>query len=695
MAGLVGGVGLLPRRRGGGGRGRRGGPLRHDDPAAQRHRLAAPGPRAHHGDRGLPDEVAPHERAPVPVAAGHRPRRHRHAGGGGEEAQEGAQHHAPRPGPRGLHLRGVEVEGVVRQPHHDAAAAPGRVGRLEPRGIHDGRQLVGGRQGGLRAPHRGGPHLPRHAPGELVVHAQDGHLGHRGGLHRPGGQDDDVRAGPRAPVRVRHAHLVRLQGGRLRRGDRRRDHASGDDAGRHGRRGAPGRPAVHAPARQDAGAPLQRPQDPHRVRRRAGRYVLRLGRRQDHAGARPQRFCVRPPSRPARDHHLHGHGRDQRERRAVHGRDAVRRALPDQEAAGGDGPAARRREQQDAHPDLQPQRRRHRAAAQAAVVGELPVDGQGGGGRRARRFAQDRAGLPRGHLVPLAGQHPRLVHQPAAVVGPPRARVLRHHQGPRGRGRPQQRRLLGRGARRGRGATHGRRALWRGRGGHHARAGRGRAGHVVQLGAVPLQHRRVAGHGAPRLQGLLPGHAARDGPRHPLLLGGAHGHDGAQALRRAALQDGVPARHGARQVRPQDEQVAGQRDRPDGGHLRLPAGRPAREARPGQPAAEGGREGQEGPVARLPRRHPRVRRRRHALRPAGVHGAGPRRQPRHQPRRRLPPVLQQAVERDQVRAQELRRRRRLRARHGPARHHRAPRGAPRAPAGARLVDPVAPGVRRR
>ena len=55
--------------------------LLHRHPAAQRHRLAAHGPRAQQHAAGHPGPLRAHARQGRAVAAGHRPRRHRHADG--------------------------------------------------------------------------------------------------------------------------------------------------------------------------------------------------------------------------------------------------------------------------------------------------------------------------------------------------------------------------------------------------------------------------------------------------------------------------------------------------------------------------------------------------------------------------------------------------------------------------------------
>ena len=65
-------------------------------------------------------------------------------------------------------------------------------------------------------------------------------------------------------------------------------------------------------------------------------------------------------------------------------------------------------------------------------------------------------------------------------------------------------------------------------------AGRGRPRHVVQLGAMAVRDDGVAG----RYEGsapFLPDDGARHGLRHHLLLGRAHGHDGAALRRRRAV----------------------------------------------------------------------------------------------------------------------------------------------------------------
>ena len=131
-------------------------------------------------------------------------------------------------------------------------------------------------------------------------------------------------------------------------------------------------------------------------------------------------------------------------------------------------------------------------------------------------------------LPPLARQHPGLVHQPPAVVGPPHPGVVPegHRPGETHRGRPP---------RSGEGARFARRP---GRSGELG-AGGGRARHLGVLLALAVRHHGLAGpgrDGSGRLRFLLPDNDPRHGPRHHLLLGGAddHGRPRIRPARRAA-----------------------------------------------------------------------------------------------------------------------------------------------------------------
>ena len=115
----------------------------------------------------------------------------------------------------------------------------------------------------------------------------------------------------------------------------RRDHAAGDDAGRHRGRGASGRRALQASDRQARDPAAGRPAHPDR-RRRLRRSGEGHRRGEDHAGARLQRFRGRQAARPAAGQHARrrSQARPRRTtRRSSHGVAAVARARRDADAA--------------------------------------------------------------------------------------------------------------------------------------------------------------------------------------------------------------------------------------------------------------------------------------------------------------------------------------------------------------------------
>ena len=197
--------------------------LLHHDPAAQRHRHPAHGARIQqHGD-GLTDSVPPYAGTRHPVAAGHRPCRHRHPDGGRAPARGRGQEPA-RSRPRRLHRAGLGLEGALRRQHHPAATTSGGLARLGPRTLHHGRRVVAGGDRGVHPPLRRWPDLPWQAPGQLGSGAAHRGLRPRGG--EPGRE--------RPPV----AHALSTQ--RRQGFCRRRHHPPRDHARRHRRRRAPG-----------------------------------------------------------------------------------------------------------------------------------------------------------------------------------------------------------------------------------------------------------------------------------------------------------------------------------------------------------------------------------------------------------------------------------------------------------------------
>ena len=221
-------------------------------------------------------------------------------------------------------------------------------------------------------------------------------------------------------------------------------------------------------------------------------------------------------------------------------RDCRRDAVP--------GPSRKGRGQPDDGALRRPLGRRRRALAHRPMVRRRQDPGGAGhgGGRagahpvRARQLGQ--------HLLRVDAQHPALVHLAPALVGPPdpglvrsRWRYLRRDGGRRGRGR-------------GRGTL---------RPGGRIEARRGRARHLVLVGAVAVLDSGVAradaGAGA-----LLPDRRAGHRLRHHLLLGRPHDDDGAPFPRPRAVPHGLHPRLGARRARPEDVEIQGQHHRSPG-----------------------------------------------------------------------------------------------------------------------------------
>jgi hypothetical protein len=114
--------------------------LLHPAAAAQRHRHAAHGPRLQPGDHGCADALPPHARRQHAVAAGHRPRRHRHADRGRAPARRQGISRTTSAARSSSKKSGSGRNS--RQHHHAPDAPPGHLARLEPRALHDGRRAV-------------------------------------------------------------------------------------------------------------------------------------------------------------------------------------------------------------------------------------------------------------------------------------------------------------------------------------------------------------------------------------------------------------------------------------------------------------------------------------------------------------------------------------------------------------------------
>ena len=162
------------------------GAVHHHDPAAERHRQPAHGPRADLHPAGRADPLAAHAGPRRAVAAGHRSRRHRHSDGGGAPAGRARASRPARAGARGF------VERVWQWKAESGGTITRQLRRL-------GASLDWPRErftmdDGLSAAvrevfvtlHKRGPDLPRPPAGELGPEAADRDLRPRGG--EPGGQ---------------------------------------------------------------------------------------------------------------------------------------------------------------------------------------------------------------------------------------------------------------------------------------------------------------------------------------------------------------------------------------------------------------------------------------------------------------------------------------------------------------------------
>ena len=429
--------------------------VRDHPAAAERDGHPAYGALPRQLDPGHPHPLLPHARPQRSLGAGNRPREHRD-GAGRQPPDARRRHRQARGRPRRVPRARLDLEGTDARPHHRPDAPARVLARLVARGVHDGRGAQPRRHPRLRRSAPQGPHLPRPLPRELVSALPDGDQRRRGRVQ-----------GAR---RLHVAHPV--PAGRRRRVRDRGDDPPGDHVRRCRGRGESGRPRAQAPHRSPGASAADRPRDPHRGRPpRRSREGHRL--RQDHARARPQRLSRRQASRSAADHL---HGRARRHERAGRGPGRARpRRGPRAHGrrAGGRGSAGQDREARPPGGPSRPLRHRDRAVPEQAVV---PADGgpggAGGEGRRGRCGHAVPRALDR-RLPQLDAQHPRLVHQPPALVGAPDPGLVL----------PAVRR--GDGGHRG--ADEMRQVRQR-----RAGPGRRRAGHLVQQLAVDLLAARLA-----------------------------------------------------------------------------------------------------------------------------------------------------------------------------------------------------------
>ncbi len=115
--------------------------VQHPAAAAERDRHPAHGACVQPDHHGWPDPLLPHARLQHGLDSGHRPRRHRDPDRGRTPARR-AKDFAPRPRPRKVRRKSLGMERKIRLHHHRPDAPPGRLDRLEPRILHDGRAAL-------------------------------------------------------------------------------------------------------------------------------------------------------------------------------------------------------------------------------------------------------------------------------------------------------------------------------------------------------------------------------------------------------------------------------------------------------------------------------------------------------------------------------------------------------------------------
>ncbi len=138
------------------------------------------------------------------VAAGHRPRRHRHPDDGRAPAGGRGQPRPPRDGPRELHRARLGVEGRERRHHHEPAQAPRRAPRpTSPANASPWASAAKLQDQMVRAVtkvfvelHKRRPDLSRQAAGQLAPAFGDGDFRPRGRKYR----DEGPYVAP-APIR--------------------------------------------------------------------------------------------------------------------------------------------------------------------------------------------------------------------------------------------------------------------------------------------------------------------------------------------------------------------------------------------------------------------------------------------------------------------------------------------------------------
>ena len=193
------------------------GTLHDRHPSPQRDGHAPHGAHAQQHVAGRTGAPRPHVGKERLLGAGHGPRVDRHRSqGGGDAARKG--HRKVVAHARGVPPPRLGMEGEIRRRDSQTAAQTGRLVRLGPHVLHDGRSPHGERSARLLRPLRERQDLPRRKDGQLGPRGADGPLGRGGGLQGV----------------ARQALLPALQGRGNQPGDHRRHDAPRDHSGRYG-----------------------------------------------------------------------------------------------------------------------------------------------------------------------------------------------------------------------------------------------------------------------------------------------------------------------------------------------------------------------------------------------------------------------------------------------------------------------------
>ena len=213
--------------------------VHHRHAAAQRHRHPAHRPRARQYAAGHPHPPRADAGQGRAVGGRHRPCRHRDPDGGRAPARRASRRSAPISAATNSSSKVWEWKAESGGADHPPAAPPRRVVRLGERALHDGRGLFEGRHSRCSS---------SFTSAACSIATSGWSIGTRSFQTAISDLEVETRE-----VQGKFWHLrYPLADGSGR--DLGRDHAAGDDARRHGGRGASRRRALHGAGRQAAQA---------------------------------------------------------------------------------------------------------------------------------------------------------------------------------------------------------------------------------------------------------------------------------------------------------------------------------------------------------------------------------------------------------------------------------------------------------